>query len=37
MELNGETTLLRQGESTFVRSGIRHRIRNPGVIPLEII
>nr|WP_292425359.1 hypothetical protein [Methanoregula sp.] len=29
--------MLRQGESTFVRSGIRHRIRNPGVIPLEII
>jgi mannose-1-phosphate guanylyltransferase/mannose-6-phosphate isomerase len=37
IELNGETTLLRQGESTFVRSGIRHRLRNPGVIPLEVI
>jgi mannose-1-phosphate guanylyltransferase/mannose-6-phosphate isomerase len=37
VELNGETKLLRQGESTFVRSGIRHRLENPGVIPLEII
>jgi mannose-1-phosphate guanylyltransferase/mannose-6-phosphate isomerase len=37
IELNGETTLLRHGESTFVRSGIRHRLRNPGVIPLEVI
>ena len=37
VELNGETRLLRQGESTFVRSGIRHRLKNPGVIPLEII
>jgi len=37
VELNGETRLLRQGESTFVRSGIRHRLRNPGVIPLEVI
>ena len=37
VELNDETTLLRQGESTFVRSGIRDRLRNPGVIPLEVI
>ena len=37
VELNGETKLLRQGESTFVRSGVRHRLENPGVIPLEII
>ncbi|MFZ1129044.1 mannose-1-phosphate guanylyltransferase/mannose-6-phosphate isomerase [Methanoregula sp.] len=37
VELNGETKLLRQGESTFVRSGIRHRLKNPGVIPLEVI
>ena len=28
---------LRPGESTFIRSGIKHRIGNPGKIPLEII
>jgi mannose-1-phosphate guanylyltransferase / mannose-6-phosphate isomerase len=37
VELNGENKLLRQGESTFVRSGTRHRLKNPGVIPLEVI
>jgi mannose-1-phosphate guanylyltransferase / mannose-6-phosphate isomerase len=35
--LNAETRLLHQGESTFVRSGMRHRLKNPGVIPLEVI
>jgi len=35
--LNSETRLLHQGESTFVRSGMRHRLKNPGVIPLEVI
>jgi len=37
VELNGETRFLRQGESTFVRSGMRHRLKNPGIIPLEVI
>jgi mannose-1-phosphate guanylyltransferase/mannose-6-phosphate isomerase len=37
VELDGETRFLRQGESTFVRSGVRHRLSNPGVIPLEVI
>ena len=37
VELNGETRLLRQGESTFVCSGMRHRLKNPGIIPLEVI
>jgi mannose-1-phosphate guanylyltransferase/mannose-6-phosphate isomerase len=37
VELNGETRFLRQGESTFVHSGMRHRLINPGVIPLEVI
>jgi mannose-1-phosphate guanylyltransferase/mannose-6-phosphate isomerase len=37
IELNGETKILRQGESTFVRSGMRHRLKNPGIIPLEVI
>jgi mannose-1-phosphate guanylyltransferase/mannose-6-phosphate isomerase len=37
VELNGETRLLRQGESTFVRSGMKHRLKNPGILPLEVI
>lgn len=37
VELNGESRLLRQGESTFVRSGMKHRLKNPGIIPLEVI
>ena len=37
VELNGDVKLLRQGESTFVRTGTRHRLKNPGVIPLEVI
>ncbi len=32
-----KTRFLRQGESTFVRSGMRHRLKNPGIIPLEVI
>lgn len=28
---------LRQGESTFIKEGIKHRLSNPGKIPLEII
>ncbi|MHB8163913.1 MAG: mannose-1-phosphate guanylyltransferase/mannose-6-phosphate isomerase [Methanoregula sp.] len=35
--LDGEMRLLRKGESTFVRSGMMHRLKNPGVIPLEVI
>jgi len=37
VELNGETRLLRTGESTYVHSGNMHRLRNPGLIPLEVI
>ncbi len=37
VELDGETRLLPQGESTFVKTGQRHRLGNPGVIPLEVI
>ncbi|MBW9221290.1 mannose-1-phosphate guanylyltransferase/mannose-6-phosphate isomerase [Methanothermococcus sp. SCGC AD-155-M21] len=28
---------LRNGESTFVKSGLKHRLENPGIIPLEVI
>jgi mannose-1-phosphate guanylyltransferase/mannose-6-phosphate isomerase len=37
VELNGETRLLRKGESTYVHAGMCHRLKNPGVIPLEVI
>jgi mannose-1-phosphate guanylyltransferase / mannose-6-phosphate isomerase len=37
VELDGETRLLRKGESTFVHAGMLHRLKNPGVIPLEVI
>ena len=34
---NSEKFFLRHGESTFIRSGIKHRLCNPGRVPLEII
>ncbi|MCX6691518.1 MAG: mannose-1-phosphate guanylyltransferase/mannose-6-phosphate isomerase [Methanoregula sp.] len=37
VELDGETRVLQKGESTFVRSGARHRLRNTGTVPLEVI
>jgi len=37
VELNGEKRFLRKGESTYVHSGTVHRLRNPGLIPLEVI
>jgi len=37
VELNGETRFLRKGESTYVHSGTQHRLKNPGLIPLEVI
>jgi mannose-1-phosphate guanylyltransferase/mannose-6-phosphate isomerase len=37
VELDGETRVLQKGESTFVRSGVRHRLRNTGTVPLEVI
>jgi len=36
--VNGrETILLREDESTYISAGTRHRLENPGVIPLELI
>ncbi len=29
--------LLRNGESTFVPAGKKHRLENPGMLPLEVI
>jgi mannose-1-phosphate guanylyltransferase/mannose-6-phosphate isomerase len=37
VENNGERFFLRQGESTFIRAGSKHRLSNPGKLPLEII
>ncbi len=34
---DGEEYFLRPGESTFVPSGVKHRLENPGRIPLEMI
>ena len=35
--VEGKEYYLRNGESTFVKSGLKHRLENPGLIPLEII
>lgn len=32
-----ESFLLRSGESTFIKSGLQHRLSNPGKIMLEVI
>ena len=32
-----ETFLLGENESTFIRMGVKHRLVNPGQVPLEII
>ncbi len=35
--INGEISLVKSGESIFIRAGEKHRLENPGKIPLEII
>jgi len=37
VEVDGEQYFLRQGESTFIRAGMKHRLSNPGKIGLEIV
>lgn len=32
-----ETTVLSENQSTYIPSGVVHRLENPGVIPLELI
>jgi len=34
---NGEEFFVRTGESTFVPAGVKHRLENPGLVPLEVI
>jgi mannose-1-phosphate guanylyltransferase/mannose-6-phosphate isomerase len=35
--VEGKEYFVRSGESTFVKSGLKHRLENPGKIPLEVI
>ena len=37
VEVDGRQFFLRPGESTFIRAGQKHRLSNPGKVPLEII
>jgi mannose-6-phosphate isomerase-like protein (cupin superfamily) len=37
VEIDGEKKLLMKGESTYVQNGAKHRLKNPGMIPIEII
>ena len=37
VQVDGEEFFLRPGESTFIRAGVKHRLSNPGRLPLEII
>lgn len=34
---DGEITLLAENQSTYIPVGVRHRLENPGKLPLEII
>jgi len=37
VHVDGKEFFLRPGESTFIRSGVKHRLSNPGKLQLEII
>lgn len=37
VQIGDETFFLRQGESTFIRAGMQHRLSNEGKLPLELI
>jgi mannose-1-phosphate guanylyltransferase/mannose-6-phosphate isomerase len=37
VEVNNQQFFMRPGESTFIKAGEKHRLSNPGEIPLEII
>jgi len=37
VEVGGQQSFLRPGESTFIRAGEKHLLSNPGKVPLEII
>ena len=35
--IEGEEFFVRSGESTYVQTGYKHRLENPGKVPLEVI
>lgn len=37
VQIEDQTFFLSQGESTFIRGGLKHRLANEGKLPLEII
>ncbi|MFZ3059043.1 MAG: mannose-1-phosphate guanylyltransferase/mannose-6-phosphate isomerase [Candidatus Methanoperedens sp.] len=37
VQVDGEEKHLEEGESTFIKAKVKHRLSNPGAIPLEII
>ncbi len=37
VEVDGNSILLRKGESTFIPTGSQHRLENPGKITLHLI
>jgi mannose-1-phosphate guanylyltransferase / mannose-6-phosphate isomerase len=37
VDLNNSIQMVRKGESMFVPSGVKHRLKNPGIIPLEVL
>ncbi len=37
VQVDGREFFLSPGESTFIKGGVKHRLSNPGKIPLEII
>ena len=37
VEINNQTLVLSENESTYIPLGSKHRLSNPGKIPLEII
>lgn len=37
VELDGNVMFLTKGESTVVQNGVKHRLGNPGKIPLDVI
>ena len=37
VQVDSSEFFLRPGERTFIKGGVKHRLSNPGKIPLEII
>jgi mannose-6-phosphate isomerase-like protein (cupin superfamily) len=37
VDLNEVQVMLRKGESMFVPIGVKHQLKNPGILPLEVL